>query len=552
MSDNETMRQEGSGLASKLWNMANTLRGKMDASEYQNYILGFIFYRYLSQKQNKWLASMNLLDKREGETTQQAYARSFEEDGADLWRQAIARDLGYVIDPRYTWTALVAKIRNHEIHADDFTGMLAQFRDNAKLNQEASHDLSGMFDEINLNASGLGNDLPSRTKALSALVEQIDSIDFVDGSSHDIIGDVYEYLIAEFASGAGKKAGEFYTPHAVSKVLAGLVTHTTPDASVQSRKAIEDENELFTVYDPAMGSGSLLLTVGDELKGGGRPGRVRYYGQELIRSTYNMARMNLIMHGVDWQWMRLNNADTLGTDWPSTEENGRETPLSVDAVVMNPPYSARWDNDKSRIKDPRFKEYGKLAPASKADYAFLLHGLYHLKPSGRMAILLPHGVLFRTGTEETIRKTLLERNYIDAVIGLPANLFHSTGIPTCVLVLRKDKKDHDVLFIDASQHFEKAKKQNRLREEDVELILDTYANRTDVDKLAHVATYQEIQDNESNLNIPRYVDTFEPEERIDLDQVNEELAETDKQIAELEAKFNALAADLVETRATED
>ncbi|MBR6434069.1 MAG: N-6 DNA methylase [Aeriscardovia sp.] len=219
---------------------------------------------------------------------------------------------------------------------------------------------------------------------------------------------------------------------------------------------------------------------------------------------------------------------------------------------MNPPYSARWDNDKSRIKDPRFKEYGKLAPASKADYAFLLHGLYHLKPSGRMAILLPHGVLFRTGTEETIRKTLLERNYIDAVIGLPANLFHSTGIPTCVLVLRKDKKDHDVLFIDASQHFEKAKKQNRLREEDVELILDTYANRTDVDKLAHVATYQEIQDNESNLNIPRYVDTFEPEERIDLDQVNEELAETDKQIAELEAKFNALAADLVETRATED
>ncbi|MDN5979270.1 type I restriction-modification system subunit M, partial [Bifidobacterium mongoliense] len=300
----------------------------------------------------------------------------------------------------------------------------------------------------------------------------------------------------------------------------------------------------FSVYDPACGSGSLLLTVQDELPGGERPGIVKFFGQELNTTTYNLARMNLMMHGVSFNNMTLSNANTLETDWPDgPDKEGNDHPRTFDAVVVNPPYSAHWDNNENKLKDQRFNPFGALAPASKADYAFVLHSLYHLNANGTMAIVLPHGVLFRGAAESKIRKALIKSdasssqgNYLDAVIGLPANLFYGTSIPTCILVFKKNRDTRDVLFIDASKEFVKDKNQNRLSEENVDKIIETYRSRKDVDKYAHVAPLQEIVDNEFNLNIPRYVDTFEEEAPIDLGEVNRQLAQDDADIAELGAK----------------
>lgn len=287
-----------------------------------------------------------------------------------------------------------------------------------------------------------------------------------------------------------------------------------------------------------MGSGSLLLTVGNELPHDARSGAIKYYGQELNTTTYNLARMNLMMHDVTYSNMTLNNADTLESDWPDgPDEKGIDHPRSFDAVVANPPYSAKWDNDKTKLKDPRFSDYGKLAPASKADYAFILHSLYHLNNDGTMAIVLPHGVLFRGAAEATIRQTLIEKNYLDAVIGLPANLFYGTSIPTTILVFKKNRKNKDILFIDASKEFEKGKNQNTLTEENINKIISTYEKREDVDKFAHVATLDEIKENEYNLNIPRYVDTFEEEEPVDLQEVKKMLAQDDEDIKKLEAEI---------------
>ena len=311
---------------------------------------------------------------------------------------------------------------------------------------------------------------------------------------------------------------------------------------------MDPEIEHPEVYDFACGSGSLLLTVEDELQipGSQKRRRVRYYGQELNTTNYNMARMNLMMHGVDYQMMDLRNADTLENDWPDGVGNDNiDHPHFFDAVVANPPYSSRWDNSANKIKDARFKDYG-LAPKTKADYAFLLHGLYHLNSRGTMAIVLPHGVLFRGNAEGKIRKALLEKNQIDAIIGLPAGLFFSTGIPTIIMVLKKNKTNKDVLFIDASgeDHYEKIKKQNFLREEDINLIIDTYKKREDVDKYAHVASIDEIKENDYNLNIPRYVDTFEEEPPIDLGELTQEISQTDQEIAESEQNLLSMMKEL--------
>lgn len=549
--------KEARNLSAELWAMANDLRGKMDASEYRDYILGFIFYRYLSKRQDAYLIDSGLLTFEEQETTENsqdvnnAFARQVAQDGIEDWREDLAQENGYAIDPEYTWTTIVQKVHEQQIRPEDYQNMFDQFKRNALLNTKSTEDFKDVFDNINLMDSSLGNTTSARAKALSNLVERIDAVSFHDESGHDLLGDVYEYLIAQFAGNSGKKAGEFYTPHEVSKVLAKLVTFVAPDASEESKAVLVDKNRPFSVYDPTMGSGSLLLTVQHELmEQASKPsaGRVHFYGQEVNRTTYNLARMNLMMHNVKYQYMNLRCADTLESDWPDgIDENGVDHPLFFDAVVANPPYSLKWDNAESKMKDPRFKDYGKLAPKSKADYAFVEHGIYHLKPSGRMAIVLPHGVLFRGAAEGVIRKALIEKNYLDAVIGLPSNLFYSTGIPTIVLVFRKDRKNSDVLFIDASQHFEKDKKQNRLRDEDIDLIINTYRERKDVDKLAHVATLEEIKSNDYNLNIPRYVDTFEEEEPIDLDEVNREIAQVDEEIAKLEKELEAMIADLVPT-----
>lgn len=552
-----TTQNDARELTSKLWAMANDLRGKMDASEYRDYILGFIFYRYLSKRQERYLANSGLLEFTDTENSSNpqdvnnAFARQVALDGLEDWREDLALQNGYAIDPEYTWTTIINKVQTQTIRPDDYQNLFSQFKANALLNTNATEDFKDVFDNINLMDSSLGNSVSARAKALSQLVERIDSIDFHDESGHDILGDVYEYLIAEFAGASGKKAGEFYTPHEVSRVLAKLVTYVSTDSSEEAKEVIEHASRPFMVYDPTMGSGSLLLTVQHELKSetdNPDTARVHFFGQEINRTTYNLARMNLMMHDVKYQYMDLRCADTLESDWPNgMDENGIDHPEFFDAVVANPPYSLKWDNAESKLKDPRFKDYGKLAPKSKADYAFVEHGIYHLKPSGRMAIVLPHGVLFRGAAEGTIRKAIIDKNYLDAVIGLPSNLFYSTGIPTVILVFRKDRKTNDVLFIDASQHFEKDKKQNRLREKDIDLILETYKNRQDIDKLAHVATLEEIKDNDYNLNIPRYVDTFEEEEPIDLDDVNRQLAEVNEEIARLEKELEAMLAELVPT-----
>ena len=544
---------QAGNLSSQLWAMANDLRGKMDASEFRDYILGFIFYRYLSDRQEHYLESSGTVDVEEGESLNDAYTRCSKREGIELYREDLSNELGYAIDPADTWQSLLDKIQNQRIRPEDFQNIFDHFKKNALLNPNSEKDFRDVFDDINLSNSSLGTSTAARAKALAAIVEKINEVDFLDEGGRDILGDVYEYLIEKFAGSSGKKAGEFYTPHEVSKVLAKLVTYAATDASDESKDVINNEDSTFTIYDPTMGSGSLLLTVQKELTGLDHRSRVHFYGQELNRTTFNLARMNLLMHGVGYQSMFLRNADTLESDWPDgVDAQGINHPLFFDAVVANPPYSQKWDNNATKMKDPRFKEYGKLAPKSAADFAFVEHCLYHMKLTGRMAIVLPHGVLFRGGAEGIIRKALLEKNYLDAVIGLPSNLFYSTGIATVVLVFRKDKTTDNVLFIDASQHFEKRKNQNTLRDEDINLIFQTYKDRKDVDKLAHVASRDEIIHNEYNLNIPRYVDTFEEEEPIDLNEVNQQIADVDKEIERLQTQFESMVADLVETSIDDD
>lgn len=521
-------------VSSQLWSMANELRGTMDASEYRNYILGFMFYRYLSEKQEKYLIDNDIFDQVEGKSINDLYRQDAVGDDLKDYLEDISGALGYAIAPEDTWTTLMEKIHDSKANAEDFQNIFDHFEENAQLNSFAEKDFRGVFADVNLNNSRLGNNLATRTKALIATAKMVNDFDYFDENGHDILGDVYEYLIKQFASNAGKKAGEFYTPHEVSKVLAKLVAAN-----------MDLNQESFSIYDPTMGSGSLLLTVRDEIPNGRQKGRVRFYGQELNTTTYNLARMNLMMHGVDYGNMTLRNADTLAMDWPDgLDQDGVDRPHFFDAVVANPPYSQKWDADSSKLKDPRFKDYGALAPKGKADYAFLLHSLYHLEQNGTMAIVLPHGVLFRGAAEGKIRKALLEKGQIDAIIGMPAGLFYSTGIPTIVMVLKKHRDNRDVLFIDASKGFEKGKNQNILRAQDIDKIIETYKKRQDVDKYAHLATMDEIKENEFNLNIPRYVDTFEEEPPIDIVALSKEMQDIDQKIAQSEAEFLSLVDDL--------
>ncbi len=512
-------------ITTKLWAMANKLRGTMDASEYKNYILPFMFYRYLSENQDVYLAQNGL---------EEFYDVTDEEEQED-YLEDISSNLGYAIKPEYTWGRLVAKIENHRIKASDFQDMFDSFETQAKRNPMAEQDFANVFSDINLGDTRLGSSTNERAKALNDIVLMIHEFSFKDESGRDILGDVYEYLIGQFAANAGKKGGEFYTPHEVSQILAKLVT---VDA--------KENDDQFRVYDPTMGSGSLLLTVQKELPEGKREGSVAFYGQELNTTTYNLARMNLMMHGVNYRNMNLKRGDTLDTDWPFAEKDGIQLPLKFDAVVANPPYSQKWEiKSIDRSKDSRFK-FG-VAPASKADYAFILHGLYHLESNGTMAIVLPHGVLFRGAAEGKIRQKIIDENLLHAVIGLPANLFYGTSIPTCVLVFKGRKargECSDVLFIDASSDFEKGKNQNKLTADNIAKIIETYHEREHVDKYAHVASLEEIKDNDYNLNIPRYVDTFEEEEVVPLSEVAQELTQVRAEIEATSASLFKLLGEL--------
>lgn len=518
-----------SDVTSKLWEMANKLRGTMDASEYKNYILPFMFYRYLSENQDEYLAD-NYLEE---------FYEVTDPKEKEEYLQDISKGIGYAIDPEYVWDKMVSKIENHKIKASDFQDMFDSFNANAKRNAAAEDDFANVFSDVNLGDTRLGSSTNERAKALNDIVLMINEFNFKDDSGHDILGDVYEYLIGQFAANAGKKGGEFYTPHEVSQVLSKIVTLNSKESDDQ-----------FHVYDPTMGSGSLLLTVQKELPNGDAEDSVDFYGQELNTTTYNLARMNLMMHGVNYRNMNLKRADTLDADWPFDEKDGVQVPVKFDAVVANPPYSQKWDiKNVDREKDTRFKGFG-IAPASKADYAFVLHGLYHLEKTGTMAIVLPHGVLFRGAAEGKIRKNIIKENLLDAVIGLPANLFYGANIPTCVLVFKGRESrgnNKDILFIDASNEFEKGKNQNKLTSENIEKIVETYQKRKDVDKYAHVASIEEIEENDFNLNIPRYVDTFEEEEVVPLSEIVTNINETRSEIEKTTNELYSLLDELVGT-----
>ncbi|ADG40111.1 hypothetical protein LKI_02840 [Leuconostoc kimchii IMSNU 11154] len=501
-------------LEQALWNSANVLRGKMDASEYKNYLLGLIFYRFLSHK------TMAAVIDATGEIGDPIaiYKQYWQDQRDDIIAELYTAN-GFIIQPDELFDSLVTRIQNHQFQVSDLKTALFNLEQSVK-GHKSEDDFEGLFSDIDLDSNRLGKN-PSQV--MNDTITALKDIDF--DSDRDVLGDAYEYLISEFAMSAGKKAGEFYTPRTVSEIIARIVAKGHEDG----------DNQIRSVYDPAMGSGSLLLTVAGQVTGNKT---IAYHGQELNTTTFNLARMNLMLHGVSFEDIHVRNGDTLDNDWPAQE------PYQFDAVVMNPPYSAHWNNDESRLSEPRFRDYGKLAPKSKADYAFLLHGLYHLKPSGTMGIVLPHGVLFRGAAEGKIRQQLIDSNMIDAVIGLPANIFYSTSIPTVILILKKNKATKDVLFIDAINQFTKGKNQNVLSEENIDKIVSTYDKRQDVEKYAHVALIDEIKENDYNLNIPRYVDTFEEEEPIDLEAVRQQLKQDDIEIQKLEKEIEETLKEL--------
>lgn len=514
MKTNEIQTKQTNELKSSLWACANDLRGNMDASEFKNYILGLIFYRFLSEQ---------LLEKVNNELKDEdgvTYAEAFySDDYKDDIISILLEELGYVIEPEYLWNSIVDSINNDKFNITMLSKAINSINEST-LGQKSEEDFDGLFEDMDLNSNKLGKTEQDRSKLIAKVILKIDAIDFkFKDSEIDVLGDAYEYLIGQFAASAGKKAGEFYTPQQVSKLLAKIVTL--------------GKDKLKNVYDPTCGSGSLLLRVARECN------VVSFYGQEMVSTTYNLARMNMLLHGVKYNRFHIENNDTL--EHPDKEI----LEMKFDAVVANPPYSANWSADPKFLDDPRFSAYGKLAPKSKADYAFVQHMLYQLDDAGTMAVVLPHGVLFRGAAEETIRKFIIsEKNWLDAVIGLPANLFYGTSIPTCVLVFKKCRTTDDVLFIDASKEYESGKNQNILSDENVEKILQAYKNRVDVDKYCHVAKLSEIEENEFNLNIPRYVDTFEEEEEIDIQAVQKEIKELEAKRAELDAEIEKYLKEL--------
>lgn len=507
-----------------LWNSADILRSKMDASDYKSYLLGLVFYKYLSD--NLLYHASDLLEEKitDLNDAQRIYEEAYEdEDLKEDLLDNLQYDFSYTLEPNLTFTSLVQAIYKGKFQLED----LAQGFRNI---EQSSEVFENLFEDVDLYSKKLGATLQKQNQSIADVMKELAVLD-VAGHDGDALGDAYEYLIGQFASDSGKKAGEFYTPQPVSELMTKIVLHE------------KDSQKGFSVYDPTMGSGSLLLNV---KKYSNEPGTIEYFGQELNTSTYNLARMNMILHGVDTANQHLHNADTLDQDWPTEE------PTNFDAVLMNPPYSAKWSAEKGFLDDPRFSMYGVLAPKSKADFAFLLHGYYHLKDTGVMAIVLPHGVLFRGNAEGKIRKILLENGAIDTVIGLPANIFFNTSIPTTVIILKKQRDNKNVLFIDASKDFEKGKNQNLLKEEHIDKILDTYKKREDIEKYAHVAKYDEIVENDFNLNIPRYVDTFEEEEPIDIVELGKEMLDLNKQIKQAEQDFLAMLDDLQVTEESKD
>jgi len=479
-------------LAAKIWESANQMRSKIEANEYKDYILGFIFYKYLSDKETQFAKKNGLSDE------DLKLLNEEDEETVKFFKQ----NLGYFIaydDLFSTWIEA-----GHDFDVSNVRDALSAFTRLVSPNHRKLFD--GIFDTLQTGLSKLGDSAPAQTKAIRKLIHLIKDIPMDGSQDYDVLGFIYEYLISMFAANAGKKAGEFYTPHEVSLLMSEIIAHH-----------LRDEKEI-QIYDPASGSGSLLINIGRSVaKHIDDKNNIKYYAQELKKNTYNLTRMNLVMRGILPSNIVTRNGDTLAEDWPYFDENdpvGTYNPLYVNAVVSNPPYSQKWDPD-NKENDPRYARFG-LAPKTKADYAFLLHDLYHLKPEGIMTIVLPHGVLFRGGEEGEIRKNLIEQNHIDAIIGLPANIFFGTGIPTIIMVLKQKRTNTDVLIVDASKGFVKVGKNNKLRASDIKRIADTVINRESTPKYSRVVSRDLIRENEYNLNIPRYVDSSESDESWDI------------------------------------
>ncbi|WP_195509949.1 type I restriction-modification system subunit M [Clostridium tyrobutyricum] len=486
----------------RLWDGANELRGSMDASRYKDYMLGLMFYKFLSDKTLETFKITSGVGRLSENELVDEYAKAKTEYGNEL-EKMIQGVLGYYVSPEYLYQTWIKDINSGNFEVQKVTDSLNNFERTISAFSDAS-DFKGLFSSstLDLTDTALGSNLNERSKNIKALIVLFADLNMVALQKGDILGDAYEYLIGQFAMESGKKAGEFYTPHQVSEVMAQIVTKSS---------------EIKSIYDPTVGSGSLLLTVKKHLDKNAQRD-LDYYGQEKNTATYNLTRMNLLLHGVRPEKMTIKNGDTLSNDWPENPQNPNKG-LPFDAVVMNPPYSAKnWNKAGLKVSDPRFEGVGTLPPDSKGDFAFLLHGLYHLGTNGTMAIVLPHGVLFRGSAEGKIRKRLLDKNRIDTIISLPNNLFTNTGIPVVIIILKKNRKiDAPVLIIDASNSFIKVGKQNVLQEKDIAKIVDVYMEKAEIPGYSHRATREDIEKNEYNMNIPRYVEAIDREISQDVD-----------------------------------
>jgi type I restriction enzyme M protein len=508
--------EQKKNLENKLWAIANTLRGKMNADEFRDYILGFIFYKYLSERMHIYANDVLKQDDIDYLSVNETEPEGREI--LDAISEASVDALGYFLRPSELFSQIAKRgSKPGQFILADLTKILNNIQ-RSTMGTESEDDFDNLFEDLDLTSTKLGRTEESKNTLIAKVLTHLDEIDFqLDHADSDVLGDAYEYLIGQFASGAGKKAGEFYTPQQVSTILARIVT--------------TGKSRLKSLYDPACGSGSLLLRVAKEAD------VTEFFGQEMNRTTYNLARMNMILHGVHYRNFDLKQEDTL--------EHPQHDGLRFEAVVANPPFSANWSSNPLLLSDDRFSQYGKLAPASKADFAFVQHMLHHLDDNGTMAVILPHGALFRGGAEGHIRQYLIkDRNWLDAVIGLPANIFYGTGIPTCILVFKKCRETEDVLFVDASTCSEKGKNQNVLRPTDIDSIVSAFRNRSEIERFSHRATLAEITENDFNLNIPRYVDTFVAEPEIDLAAVSAEVRAIEGTMSALDKTIRDFCAEL--------
>ncbi len=527
-------KQNKKELGKTLWGIANELRGAMNADDFRDYMLSFLFLRYLSDNYES-AAKKELggdYPKIEADDKHSPLSLWYVENEQDIevFEKQMRRKVHYVVNPKYMWSNIAELAR---IHDGDLLKILQEGFKYIE-NESFATTFRGLFSEINLDSEKLGKDYEARNKKLCTIITKIAEGIAEFSTSSDVLGDAYEYLIGQFAAGSGKKAGEFYTPQQISTILSRIVILDCQDPTTGKKK------KLNKILDFACGSGSLLLNVRNQL---GSHGIGKIFGQEKNITTYNLARMNMLLHGVKDSEFEIHHGDSLLNDWDILSEENPARKLHFDAVVANPPFSYRWQPSDALGEDFRFKNYG-LAPKSAADFAFLLHGFHFLGKEGTMAIILPHGVLFRGGAEAKIRSKLLKDANVDTVIGLPAKLFFSTGIPVCILVLKKCKKPDDVLFINASDHFEKGKRQNQLLPEHIEKIINTYQYRKEEERYSRCVSMEEIKKNDYNLNISRYISTALPEKKINLDEVNTKLVDLEKEITTIEKEHNKYLKEL--------